>query len=384
MVSEVGPVRTRTGTREAVLGRVHAVHRRQLSRCRPRRRQRRSRRIASSRALLAVLGGRRRDRTAAAIERRAAGRGRRRRFFGVVPQGALTDEDLERMGQGNVGTLRLIVPWACDRPNAGARRLRLRRRSTRSCSARPRPGTSSAADRSSGPRSGSPRTSTVSDCEPELRGVRARARRRRSTRWREFVGELVDRYGPDGDALGGAPELEPSADPRLADLERAELADLLPARSPTSPPTPTLVERGRARSVEARPRRRGDPRRHVRHTVQGRAARRSSPPSSCASCTRSTASREDFDGVAVHPYAAQPGEDRGAGRAAARRDRRAPTTTPRLVGHRDRLRRPSEAQRTRSNAGPEGQAEQLREAVRVLHRPARRVGHRGRHLVRVA
>ena len=33
-------------------------------------------------------------------------------FFGVVPQGALTTEDIERMDQGNVGTLRIVIPWA--------------------------------------------------------------------------------------------------------------------------------------------------------------------------------------------------------------------------------------------------------------------------------
>jgi Glycosyl hydrolase catalytic core len=32
-------------------------------------------------------------------------------FFGVVPQGALTADDLNRMGAGKVGTLRIVLPW---------------------------------------------------------------------------------------------------------------------------------------------------------------------------------------------------------------------------------------------------------------------------------
>ena len=34
-----------------------------------------------------------------------------RGFFGVVPQAELFDADLEKMGEGKVGTLRLVVPW---------------------------------------------------------------------------------------------------------------------------------------------------------------------------------------------------------------------------------------------------------------------------------
>jgi hypothetical protein len=34
-----------------------------------------------------------------------------REFFGVVPQAELFPDDLERMGEGQVGTLRLVVPW---------------------------------------------------------------------------------------------------------------------------------------------------------------------------------------------------------------------------------------------------------------------------------
>jgi hypothetical protein len=39
-------------------------------------------------------------------------------FFGVVPQAALTGDDLDRMGEGKVGTLRLVVTWAAIDPTA--------------------------------------------------------------------------------------------------------------------------------------------------------------------------------------------------------------------------------------------------------------------------
>jgi hypothetical protein len=42
-----------------------------------------------------------------------------REFFGVVPQSPPTDEDLARMEQGKVGTLRMVMPWAGLEPSEG-------------------------------------------------------------------------------------------------------------------------------------------------------------------------------------------------------------------------------------------------------------------------
>ena len=42
-----------------------------------------------------------------------------REFFGVVPQGSLTSQDFERMGQGQVGSLRLEIFWAAANPSPG-------------------------------------------------------------------------------------------------------------------------------------------------------------------------------------------------------------------------------------------------------------------------
>ncbi len=45
-----------------------------------------------------------------------------RAFFGVAPQGNIAQEDLERMGAGNVGTLRIVLPWQLldPKPNTDA------------------------------------------------------------------------------------------------------------------------------------------------------------------------------------------------------------------------------------------------------------------------
>ena len=40
-------------------------------------------------------------------------------FFGVVPQTPLAQEDIDRMGQGNVGTLRFQIFWAGQNPSPG-------------------------------------------------------------------------------------------------------------------------------------------------------------------------------------------------------------------------------------------------------------------------
>jgi hypothetical protein len=39
-------------------------------------------------------------------------------FYGVVPQGLISSEDVDRMGAGKVGTLRLVFPWQALDPSA--------------------------------------------------------------------------------------------------------------------------------------------------------------------------------------------------------------------------------------------------------------------------
>jgi len=43
-----------------------------------------------------------------------------RSFYGIVPQTPLTATDIDRMGQGNVGTLRIIVNWSVVDPSPAA------------------------------------------------------------------------------------------------------------------------------------------------------------------------------------------------------------------------------------------------------------------------
>ena len=41
-----------------------------------------------------------------------------RSFYGVVPQGPITDADLDRMGKGKIGTLRILVQWSSIDPTS--------------------------------------------------------------------------------------------------------------------------------------------------------------------------------------------------------------------------------------------------------------------------
>ena len=149
-----------------------------------------------------------------------------REFFGVVPQGLLTDDDLARMAQGRVGTIRLVVPWGALAPDSDRAPVNF---------ASIDPTVLRAA--ANGVRVvptifGTP--SWVAEgldgysCDPDC-GPFAPHSGRALAAWKDFVGRLVDRYGPGGE-LWKRPSRDPTgARPLLADLERAELADVLPA-----------------------------------------------------------------------------------------------------------------------------------------------------------
>ena len=278
-------------------------------------------------------------------------------FFGVVPQTLLTDDDLDRMEQGKVGTLRIVVPWGALDHDAEGGRPRLLRRSTRWSSARPQRGI-----RVLPTIYGTPAWVAEDldgyDCGDAC-GTYAPHSPEALAEWKSFIAALVDRWGPGGDALGGPSRRRRGTGPHLADLERAELPHLLSAQGRPRPPTRPCSRPPPRRSTNAT-RTRGRPRRHVRDPVQGRAAGARRARTSCASCTRSMAPATTFDDIAAHPYAASRGQDRAAGGAPARRDRRPPTTTPGCGSPRS-----APPPRRASNPlerGPEGQADQLREA----------------------
>ena len=151
--------------------------------------------------------------------------------------------------------------------------------------------------------------------------------------WGDFVGAAVDRYGPEGELWAQNPDVR-RADPHLADLERAELADLLSARAsiratstcsrPPSRRSTSGIRRPRSSSAECsapRPSRRGSrhgmgiPARAVRDRGGGRPVRRRRRP----------------------PLRGEGRQGRVAGRAPARRDRAGRRLGGRAVDHRARL-----------------------------------------------
>ena len=222
-----------------------------------------------------------------------------RSFYGVSSQTPVTTTDLDRMGQGKVGTLRITLGWSGIDPSAapddydwggtdaivadaarngisvlpflfGTPQWVARDLDGRSC-------TSNCVLFAPSSRRGARRLGRV----PARRGRPLRAERR-----------LLDREpGP-----AAAP------DHRLADLERAELEELLPAdgRAPRTTEAAQGIERG---DQGRRPRRRRDPRRH------GRAGRFEEgdpgPRSTSTSSTTARGRRSTSTGSPSHPYGAK-------------------------------------------------------------------------------
>ena len=124
--------------------------------------------------------------------------------------------------------------------------------------------------RSTGPRPGSPRISTATTAATPAATFAPHSPEALAA-WKDFVGALVERYGPDGTLWEGHPDVDAVPVRDLADLERAELAHLLSAQG--RPRRLRGPARGRLRGDHgARPGRRDRPRRDVRDPVQGRAA----------------------------------------------------------------------------------------------------------------
>ena len=178
----------------------------------------------------------------------ASGSAAPRDFYGVVSQQRdLGADDVARMGAGRVGTLRVALPWSEVDPS-------------------PLPGdydwSHFDAVVGEAARQGIvilPTVFTVPDwvafedgCAGPAGGpcsITPPSSQLALSAWRTFLGAAARRYGPGGPFLGPAPGARRAADPRLADLERGELARVLPAA------TRPASLRG-----DARGRLRGDPR----------------------------------------------------------------------------------------------------------------------------
>ena len=283
------------------------------------------------------------------------------------------------MGAANVGTLRFEIYWAGDRPDLGPRRLRLVVRRTRS-SPRPRAnGVTTLPFVTSAPagcvRARRPRAARSATAPPYApRGKEALAA------WRTFLADAVERYGPDGSFWDAHPDAARAADPRLADLERAELAQLLEAEAERE----GVREAARLRPHGDHRRRPGGedhPRRHVRDP-----ARRAQAGDLRLGLPREALSPEGREARLrwrrSAPVRVEVLEGAGPDRPAARRHGRRPRPRRRALDHRDRLgfrRRPEPAQPRARRAGRPAAG-----GVQVLHRKAPQAQRRGADLVLVA
>ena len=259
------------------------------------------------------------------------------------------------MQQGKVGTIRLVIPWGALAPD------REGREAGRLLQHRPDPGQrrrergSGRCRRSTGPRPGSPRASTAMTCDPGC-GPYAPTSDEALAAWKDFIDELVDRYGPDGDLWTAHPELDP-VPVRTWQIwnEQNSPTFYQPEVDPASYET-----RARGRlggDHRARPRRRGDPRRDVRDAVQGQAARAQRLRLPARALRDRRRPRAASTAVAVHPYAAHEGKIESRSAACTTRSS-APTTTPACGSPRSappRTTGPNPLDR-----GPEGQARAAR------------------------
>ncbi len=128
-------------------------------------------------------------------------------FFGVVPQALLTDDDLDRMEKGKVGTIRLVVPWGA---------LDLTPKADDLDFSSIDPVVLGAAER--GIRVlptiyGTPTWVAEDldgyDCEDAC-GTYAPHSPEALDEWKSFIGALVDRWGPEGSLWEGHPDIDPT------------------------------------------------------------------------------------------------------------------------------------------------------------------------------
>ena len=125
-----------------------------------------------------------------------------------MPQTLLTEEDLSRMQEGRVGTIRLVIPWGrWRRMQKDAKQVDFSSVDPILLSAAEN-GVRVASDDLRAPRPGSPRASTSYDCDPGCAPY-APTSDEALAAWKDFVDQLVERYGPDGDLWTAHPELDP-------------------------------------------------------------------------------------------------------------------------------------------------------------------------------
>lgn len=219
-------------------------------------------------------------------------------FFGVAPQGQLLDEDLDRMGEGGVGTLRIFLPWGLIDPTEaddfdfsaydgiilGAARNDI-----------------DVLPFMFGTPNWVAQTLDGEPCDLDCDGFAPRSEEALAA-WGEFVAAAVNRYGPDGDLWAENPDL-PARPVEVWQIWNEQ-------NSPSFyEPAPDVASYAKLLEVASEQIREHDPEATVIlggmfGTPQGGER----PAYSAWEYLRelyAITGTETFDGVAVHPYAAR-------------------------------------------------------------------------------
>jgi len=130
-----------------------------------------------------------------------------RSFFGVVPQGPLYPEDLERMGEGRVGTIRLYVPWAVIDPTDGDD---FALATVDDVVLRAAGNGIEVVPFVFGTPAWVAELDGETKCAPDCATYAPRSEQA-LVAWSELLAALVDRYGPDGDLWTENPDADPLA-----------------------------------------------------------------------------------------------------------------------------------------------------------------------------
>ena len=127
-----------------------------------------------------------------------------RSFFGVVPQSNLVPDDVVRMGRGRVGTIRIVVPWQTIEPKGPQLEPGYVDRVVLEAAAQG----IEVLPTLSGTPDWVARGLDSSDCEFDCSNYPPHGDAALAA-WKDFVGKMVDRYGPGGELWRENPDVDP-------------------------------------------------------------------------------------------------------------------------------------------------------------------------------
>jgi hypothetical protein len=275
-------------------------------------------------------------------------------FFGVVPQALLDDADLDRMQQGKVGIIRFVIPWGALDPTEKEGDINFSSVDPLILGAAQRgievlPMVYGTPEWVSKGIDGDDCTDTCGTFAPQSEEALAA--------WKEFIGVLVDRYGPDGELWKTHPDIDPVPvrDWQIWN-EQNSPTFYQPAVDPAA--YATLLEAAHAAITER------DPQGHViLGGMFGTPLKGKAPALKAWTFLRdlyeTDGAADAFDGVAVHPYAAHLGKIESQVSRMHDEILKADDSADMWITE---VGASSDEGNNALERGPEGQADQLREA----------------------